>query len=85
MKKRIATLVTLLALPALLVLAGTAWGQQDTTRAAPGIRARRGAHAGMMGRGFGAGGLRMAAHAGPRVLLHLKGELELSDEQVRRL
>lgn len=74
-----------LFLPALL-LAGPAKAQQDTTQTRPRMM-QRGVHrmheGGMMGQ---MGAMRMgAAHVGPRLLIDLKSELELSDDQVARL
>jgi Spy/CpxP family protein refolding chaperone len=79
-----------LGLAALLVLAGSAPAQQDTARAGMGMR--RGHGMGMMmgqqmGRGMRMGGMHagMRDRIGPPILLGLKEELGLSDEQVNRL
>lgn len=82
---RIPVLGIALVLPALL-LAGPATAQQDTTQTRPRMM-QRGMHGmhegGMMGQ---MGAMRMgAAHVGPRLLIDLESELELSDDQVARL
>lgn len=87
MNKRIAAIVTALALPAVLAAADIA-SAQDTTQAQTPMRARvhRMDMGGGMGMGFGAGmGGLMRGHAGPAMLLGLKEELGLSAEQVGRL
>jgi Spy/CpxP family protein refolding chaperone len=74
---------------ALLLVAASASAQQDTTRAAPGARARMpragmgmGHMQGMMGH---MGALMGGAHIGPARLLAFKDELGLTAEQVTRL
>jgi hypothetical protein len=94
MSWKIFALVTVLTLPALLAVSGTALGQeQDTTRTRE-MRARRGTHRGMMRQGmdqragqrnFHRAGMRRAGHIGPHMILLVKEELELSDQQVERL
>jgi len=84
--KRIATLSLALALP--LVFAAPTLAQQDTTRAGQGMMMRRGMHQGMHQGGamMGPGMMRMGAnHVGPGMLLNLKSELELNDQQVGQL
>lgn len=81
---------TVLALAGLLATSGTALGQEQDTTQTRGVRARRGVHSGMMGqrmgqRGFNRGGMRRAGHVGPHMLVGLREELELSDQQVERL
>ncbi|MGD2151744.1 MAG: Spy/CpxP family protein refolding chaperone [Gemmatimonadales bacterium] len=88
--RKILALATVLTLPALLAVSGTALGQQQDTTQARGMRARRGAQPGMMGqrmglREFGRGGMRGVTRVGPYMLLRFKEELELSDQQVERL
>lgn len=88
--KRISLTGLAFALPVLFFAAPLA-AQQDTTRAGQGMMMRRGMHRGMhQGQGMMRGempGARMmgANHIGPRLLLGLKSELELSNEQASRL
>jgi Spy/CpxP family protein refolding chaperone len=88
MKIRVAANGLALGLAALLALAGTVPAQQDTAQAAPHVRGRghgMGMGMGMMMRGGGMGGFMRADHVGPPLLLGLKDELGLSEEQVSRL
>lgn len=86
MNRRIPALATILALPILLAVSGAAQAQEEDTAQARGLRGWRGAHVGMMGqRGFRAGGMLRAGHIGPRMLLGLREDLELSEQQVERL
>jgi Spy/CpxP family protein refolding chaperone len=94
-------IVTPAILPALLLLlavpAGAQEAEQDSAevRQAPrGMMHRGMMHRGMMHRGMGQmgqpggagmGAMMGAGHVGPRLLIGLKDELELSDEQVARL
>lgn len=87
MNRRIAGIVTALALPGVLLAAELA-SAQDTTQTQFPMRARvhRMDMGPGMGMGFGAGmGGLMRGHAGPAMLLGLKEELGLSAEQVGRL
>ncbi|NIN72583.1 MAG: hypothetical protein GTO46_11820 [Gemmatimonadetes bacterium] len=88
--RKILAWATVLTLPALLAVSGVALGQEQDTTQTRGMRARRGVHAGMMGQRMGQRILgrvvmRGAGHVGPHMLLGLKEELELSEEQVSRL
>lgn len=101
MKIRIAANGLAAALAALLAFAGPGVAQQDTAQAAPAMRGRgmgmhgRGMGMGMMmqrrgmmgarGMGMGMRAFMRGEHIGPPILLGLKDELGLSDEQVSRL
>jgi Spy/CpxP family protein refolding chaperone len=91
MYRRISTIAVALALPILLLASGTAYGQEegdrDTDRAHRRMEMRHHRGAGMQGQGmrFGAGGFVGANHVGPRMLLNIKDELGLSEEQAAQL
>jgi Spy/CpxP family protein refolding chaperone len=86
--RRIPVIGLALLLPALL-FAAPATAQQDTAQARSRMM-RRGMHrmheGGTMGMMGQMGAMRMGAdHVGPRLLIDLKSELQLSDDQVARL
>jgi Spy/CpxP family protein refolding chaperone len=91
--KKVFALATVLTLPALLAVSGTALGQNQDTTSARGMWGRRGMQQGMMGqrmgrmgeRYLGRVGMRGAGHIGPHQLLAFKDDLELSDQQVAQL
>ncbi len=82
MRTRVPVLATILGLVAVLAATGTAFAQADTAQAAQMRRMGRG----MMGGAHMMGRMAMRGpHTGPRMLVNLKQELELSDDQVARL
>jgi Spy/CpxP family protein refolding chaperone len=92
MNKRNLALGISLALAIVLTSADTALAQQDTTsavrRARMGAQLHRGARPGramMRGAAFGAQGRMGAGHLGARMLIGLKDELQLTDDQVGQL